>query len=85
MTRDQLLKAVSTRELLAAKGGNAFATGYAFLRRMTKGGVMLEYKYDTDEIKAELALRPHVPNKNESRGLRMQRKKNGVQRSRKAV
>lgn len=81
MTRDQLLKAVSTRELLSER----YSGSYAFLSRMITGGVRIEYKYDQDEIRAELALRPHVPNKNERRGLTKLAKKSGVQRKKKAV
>jgi hypothetical protein len=74
MTRDQLLKAVNTRELLKAPrwSGDSF-----MLSRLGRGGALISYKYGLEEIRAELALRPHVPNKNESRGLRMQRKKQG--------
>ena len=78
MTKDEMLKTINTRQLLGAKGANRHMTDSVTLSKMVKGGIRLEYQYSMDEIIAELSLRPHVPNKNESRGLRLKKIREGV-------
>lgn len=75
MDRNELLKAIPTRQLLkrfkGAIGGNVT------LRRMTVGNVEVSHEYSNEEVRDELAKRPHVPNKNESRGLRLMKIRGG--------
>jgi hypothetical protein len=86
MNRNELLKAANTRQLLAAlkRYRHVLAADdeeYDYnipINQMTTGNIQVEYRYSQAEVKAELATRPHIPNKNEARGLRMQRIKASV-------
>lgn len=76
MTKEELLKASHTR-LLLKKIREYYGPEYGYdsvlLERAVKGGSIICHEYTREEIRAELALRPHIPNKNESRGLRLQK------------
>jgi hypothetical protein len=80
LTREVLLKEISTRELLADYRARFYADsdGMVHLSRMIKGGFRVGHSYTPEEIKAELNSRPHVPNKREARGLRLKKIRKGV-------
>ena len=79
MTNEEFLKTRNTRELLKkTRVMNVPEDGIIEFHVMEKGGMAKGYYIDYDTVKAELETRPHVPNKNESRGLRLKRIKEGV-------
>ena len=47
------------------------------IREPVKGGAFIDFTLTRELLKEELTKRPHVPNKNESRGLRMQKIRRG--------
>lgn len=81
-TNEQFLKERNTRELLKKtrmqnlvhddEYSSARETTIIF-RALEKGGVLEEYRIPYAEVRAELETREHVPNKRESRGLRLKR------------
>jgi hypothetical protein len=77
MDKLELLKASDTRYLLSQYNRYRFSNRVP-LERLVKGGERVFFEYRPEEIKAELDTRPHVPNKRESRGLRLQKIRKGI-------
>ena len=78
-TPEEYLETLSTRELLSLKSPNIyFSRDGVFYGTWPKNAVsddprIVHFECSEDQLLAELAKRPHVPNKNESRGLHMKK------------
>lgn len=78
MSKEELLKAISTRQLLSTYKRYRFSDWGIPFSRLVEGGEMVNFTYTAEEVKKELDSRPHIPNKNEARGLRLKKIREGV-------